>query len=267
MQEVLSMKLLKSLGCVFVLGVSFFTPSDTAAQEVVRDFRSPRVRDYAVVVDEKTLTKQWLAEQAKALLARQHPKPELFRLTAGTLLVEVTHSLGHGKPPANKTIEDVLKEYGPPRGRLGRVISLSSGALLSYRDREQYSEEILWGPGDPTQFNVAGMTYRLLHFHLVDAGLKGRYFIHFYFVRPRPLSLGNCVQLLRRLQSLVEIKNVTVSVRTRPWFLEDFSFPDRYPFQADLTIPSRGQLLLMSHMSCIAVAGDKVNCAGNNIVP
>lgn len=249
-----------------LMGVWLMAAGGMHAQEVVRNSRSPRILDYAVVADRRTFGKQWVVEQAKALLAQQTPKPVLFRLTAGTSLFEVTHALGHGKPPANKSTLDVLKETGPPRGRLARVISLPGGALLSYRDENGFSEELLWGQADPTWFTVGGTKYRLVHFHLVEApALKGRYFLDFYFVRPRPFSLSNCGQLLRRLQSLVQIEDVKVSVRTRPWWLEDSSFPDLYPFQPDLRIPSLGELLI-TDMSCWINSG-QLTGSGNNILP
>lgn len=254
---------------LWMIGGVFVTPFTLGAQRVVRDFRSPQVVDIAVVSEEVTFSKQRVTEQAKVVLEQQRPRPTLFRFMVGTQIGEVSRALWHGKPEGDlydETLDD-LKTYGPLRGWLARVISLPRGALLSYRDKGRYFEDVLQGTGDPAEFSVGGTKYKLVHFHLTEVrAVKRRFWLDLYFVRPTPLSLSNCATLLRQVQSLTQIQDITVNVRTRPWFPDDSTFPAQYPFQADLSIPSVGEYLTMPHMTCSTASG-QLSAGGNNIVP
>jgi hypothetical protein len=240
------------------------------AEDVVRDSRSPLILDHGVVVASEGFSPQTVVERARSLLKKLKPQPALFRLVVGTNVAETSRVFGHGAAEQNiygRTIRE-LEAYGPPRGRIARVLATANGAVLSVRDESGFSERIAWGKRDPSQFSIGKATYRLVHFSLVDMGpyAKGRYNATFYFTKPRPLSLSSCADLLSSLQVLVGIDGITVAVRTIPWFPEDPSFPDRFLFQTDLSIPTRLEYLTMPNMSCSTASG-RLNAGGNNIVP
>ena len=60
-----------------------------------------------------------------------------------------------------KLAADIIR-VGPPKHPIARVLSINGNALLTYRNGDRVSEEVLHG-ADPTRFRVDGVDFELLH--------------------------------------------------------------------------------------------------------
>lgn len=178
---------------------------------------------------------------------------------------------GRGRIEGLAKLETDINRLGPPKHPIARAVSISGNALLTYRDGDSLSEEVLSG-ADPTRFRIDGVDFKLLHL-VLTTGTEGvaedvRDSLALYFqVRPK-VSLSSTLTAFHRLASTIRINNLDIRVRPDAWFLEY----DNYPLFPAFIIgmippPTVAQYDLSSEVTCGSTARHGSKCSGRNFEP
>ncbi len=236
--------------------------------KVLFDEDSRGVIDRAVVVERADFSFARLEDMGRHFLASKRGSYKLLRLTVGADPFAVANAL-YGFQSTNKLdrydeLTQRIRNEGLPRTPIARLLALGNGAVLDYRDSSGFQRKLLAGSQDPTVITVANCKYRLLHFF--DQGTKGDVSSINVFVEVSPrLSIANCILLTRTLKQRFQPLSVDVSVRTDTWFIRNALYPAVYPFQVDITAPSRFRYLNDRWVTCSWFG--ELHCAGNGFLP
>jgi hypothetical protein len=248
---------------------------------VVRETQAPGVMERAIVVGRGKLGHSEAVAQGRSFLRLLGGRYKLASLIVGEDEMDVRASLYHQCWPIggedgdhSAAISRVLGDIsrvGRPRSPVARVLFLSGNAVLSYRSGTGLSEQVLVGR-DPARLPAGPISYRLLSFALTEAKASlspaGRYGIAFFVQSSPRISMESVAALARRLQSLVAIGNVGISVRLDAWFLEHDQYP-LLPWWAEgrMVPPSLGEYQLAPSLDCGRTPEHAMQCSGQGIEP
>jgi hypothetical protein len=169
-----------------------------------------------------------------------------------------------------KKLVDEISRHGPPKQALARVISINGNALLSYREGNTLTEEVLSG-SDPTRFRIGGVDFELLHLSLSTGGPAlaedVRNSLVLYFRAKPKVSLSSTLAAFHRFASVVKIGNLDVLVRPDAWFLEYDDYPFFPAFVVGLEPPNAIRYELSSYVTCGSSAIHGMTCSGKNFKP
>jgi hypothetical protein len=249
------------------------------SQIVIRDSKSARIIDRAIVVPRAEFTRERVDRLFRDFLSDNKKPYILLRLTVGVDEFEVARSLWHSPvaPYAAASALEHLKRIGLPHGPIARLMARQASALASYRGTDgKLSEWVILGQRDPTMIKVLGVDCRLLHFHFVDMHSRPGiapswdttypYFLTLYFQGTPRVSARTCAALTRMFAKETGIREVSVKMRSDTWFLADPNYPDVYRFQPEIVLPNRLQLELRPSVSCGLNQGE-LKCSGVNFQP
>ena len=202
-------------------------------RRVVRSVDDSAIVDQAIVIAEPDFNLTVVREMCRQFLISKQGNHRLLRLTIGTDPFAVAASLSGFHSPPGKDRYDMLaatiSRQWPPRFRIARLMVLRRDALLSYRDGLEFQEEIIKGTEDPTSFKVGQTGYRLLHF--VTEGPDGSVAaVRFFLLARSKLSFSDCASATRLFKAMFPSLDITVQVRTNPWFIDSQDYPSVYPF-------------------------------------
>jgi hypothetical protein len=249
-------------------------------QTVMYDRDASGVIDRAEIVARGRLDRSSARALARQFLDRYGQSREVLSLVIGEDGPEIGASCFHRADTipseSRRRMEELRKleaditRVGPPKHPIARVVSISGNALLTFRDGDSVSEEVLHG-ADPTRFKVDGVDFELLHLVLTtgSAGVAEdvRNSLALYFrVKPK-VSLSSTLAAFHRLASIVKINNLDIRVRPDAWFLEYDDYPFFPAFVPGLQPPNIGQYDLSSDVSCGSSARHGLKCSGRNFEP
>src|SRR5689334_11207340 len=126
-----------------------FAVERTYAQEVFFDRSTPAIRDRAVIVPPDRFTPSFIEELAHQFV-RDTAAQKLARLTLGVDSDGLARTLFH--PDIHATYESTIADIRTqrlPDVPVARVFVFYGSALLSYRDKQGYSERMIAGTVNP----------------------------------------------------------------------------------------------------------------------
>jgi len=182
----------------------------------------------------------------------------------------VIPSGGPGRMAELKKLKADIDKLGPPKHPIARVISIGGNALLTYREGDSISDEVLRG-ADPTRFRINGVNFELLHMALstgtaaVAEDVRDNLALYFR-TKPR-VSLSTTLAAFRQLASTVKINNLDLLVRSDAWFLEYDDYPIYPAFVLGLRPLNVNEYELSSYVTCGSSAKHHLNCSGRNFEP
>ena len=242
-----------------------------SAQVVFFENRSPSVVDRTVVVPPERFSPDSIEELARQFL-RDTARVALARLTMGTSEKSIMATMVHGSPTIN-TYDNTMatiRGLGLPEVPIARLIVVEGAALLSYRDKNGYSERLLAGAADPTHLRVQTTDFQLLHFRLTEPGpaLRPDYYSLIVFLKASPkISIAACFALTERLRNLTRVAQLGVMVRPDEWFVGTFHFPAVFPFMKNLEPPWLLQYKSRPSADCGYAHRQEATCSGSGFLP
>jgi hypothetical protein len=242
-------------GCVFrtiALSTMFLSFAQgficLAAQTVIFNTECASAVDRGLLVEKQDFTDAKVEAMARDFL-RERAKSKVISLLVG-VDQQLIFSSHHGVIRIIQSSEEgsyagVAKEIesrrklGMPIGPLARLIAIRGAGLLSIRTNGVITERLIGRESDPTNFEEAGVQYKLLHLNL-SAGseaVRGHCMLSVFLQTGSRLSVSGLVVLTRRLQLLTGVPDVVTNLRGDSWFFGAQNFPVIPAFSRDLTFP------------------------------
>ena len=252
------------------------------AQSVILEQEGGGVIERGIVLPAGQLNRAAAVTLARDFLVHHGGANAILMLTMGEDKLDVYTSRHHqyATAEADGCSEDTgklsrylegIKNLGPVKRPIARVLSIKGNALLSYRDSNGLSEEIIAGKQDPTRLRVAGSDYQIVSVSfMIASGMLGdkNKFSLTYFLKSSPrISLSSGVALTQLFHSLLNIDSVSVVVRPDAWFVEENDAPFIPVFTKDLTVPSAAQYYLAPYVMCGYYRTNATRCSGRNFYP
>jgi hypothetical protein len=256
------------------LSVGLVLASAALAQmKVAYEVDSGRVLDRYAIVPKGTLNLATTRNAARAFLQEQVGRKRLFRLVIAEDAAVLSRSTGTAPTDTDgyAWAADMLKRLGYPQGPIARVFGIGERALLTFRNGNTLEEETLPGGYAPTRIVFGESIFRILHFHLTQGGpaiipQPSYKLVIFALAQPR-VAVSSTSRATRELVRITGDRQLSLAVRSDPWFVDHGEFPYAYPFATNLSFPSRSQFLPAASLSCSLHADGKVKCAGRNFEP
>lgn len=238
-----------------------------AANNILLDRREGDFHDI-VVVDSASMNTFGIQRLANELTSKDAPirvlvlsifenKEDAFQTMAGK---------GHTDTEFGEAVERLRSARSRGPFQMIRLISIDGNTVVQAVNGPTVSRTVVHGT-DPASFTVGGKRCELLEI---------------YFVRPpraiRPdgsnppiakaylrvdvlPNLEEADAITRAVQEKLHHRNVTVSIRTDSWFLEDSEFPLWYPFEVNPKPPSFEEYNSRGEVVCVAnVTNDGTRC-------
>lgn len=243
------------------------TAAVTASAQIIVDIRSPDFVDRGQIEDFRSYDS--LKQKAIAFLRQTDPVAirRLIMAPDRTLLsFNYTHGNPHGSSyqDTNRQIE----RNGLPKGPMARLLAVGNSGKFSYFENGQLREELIGGNEDPTVFKDGIYRYELLHFRLSisKANPKDKYPVLLFFKTSPNVSFSSVMRLYARMRRLLTVGELTINVRTEPWFMEDTFFPTAMLFTKPLEFPNSVHYMITPSLSC---GSEKtgISCTGQNFLP
>lgn len=249
----------------------------SAAQTVVFNTECANAVDRGIRVERQEFTDAQVETLARDFL-REHRANNLISLLVGVDQQQILSS-HHGviritdsskeDPPSGvaKEIES-RKKLGMPAGPLARLIAIRGTGLLSITKNGVITERLIGGKSDPTNFEEAGIQYKLLHLNL-SAGseaVRGHCMLSVFLQTGSRLSVSGLVALTRRIQVLTGVPDVATNLRRDSWFFGDLEFPYIPAFAQDVAFPDALRWTLSPALTC-RFQDSRPMCSGQNFEP
>jgi hypothetical protein len=248
-----------------------------AAQTVVFNIECANALDRGLMVERDDFTEAKIETLAHDFL-REHAQYKVISLLVGIDRQQVLG--GHRgevriidsseKDPYSGVAMEVEKrmKLNMPTSPFARLIAIGGAGLLSITKDGAINERLIAGTSDPTNFEKAGVQYKLLHLTLAagSEAVRGYCALNVFLQTRSQLSVSGLVYLTRRLQVSTAMSNVATNLRRDPWFLGDADFPLIPPFVRDLMFPDALQWTLSPALTC-RFQDSKPMCSGQNFEP
>ena len=241
------------VGCL--AAVLFAYPGETCAQEIFFDRSTPAIRDRAVIVPPDRFTPSFIEELAHRFV-RDTATQKLARLTLAVDSDGLARTLFH--PDIHATYESTIADIRTlrlPDVPVARVFVFNGSALLSYRDKQGYSERMIAGTVNPLLLREHQTQFEILHFTLTPPGpalSPSAYSLAVYLKASPNVSISACEAVTKTLWNLTKSSVFLLRVEVRPdvYFLTNLDFPVIFPFRADLGLPGKAEFELAPHAVC-----------------
>ncbi len=124
------------------------------------------------------------------------------------------------------------------------AIAIDGNATMRVRDAQgKVSSQVLAGK-DPLMLSLKGTSFEIIH--ISASSILAEYQdvpgetleIHFFVRTDSRPTVGRARLLTKHLIAQTGYRNISVSIRKDPWFIEDSDFPYVYRFLPDVRVPS-----------------------------
>jgi len=239
----------------------------TTSAQIVIDRSSPDIVDRGQI--EEFTSYDFVKQRAIAFL-RQTDPVAIRRLILAPNSDLLSYNYGHGalhNVSYQSTMEQIERD-GLPKGPMARLLALGNIGKFSYFENGQLREEFIGANEDPTVFMDGDYRYELLHFTFsTPEGMpKDKYPVRLFFKASPNVSVSSAVRLYSRLRQLLTVGQLSLYIRTDPWFMGDPFFPAAMLFTKPSEIPNTVRYMIAPSLTC-GPFNSATSCSGQNFLP